>query len=327
MVLMDRCRGLASGAFALELVQTQVAKLVQLQTPVASGEGSEPLHQMRVAMRRLRTTLIQFEPALQLPAAVNDQRLAKWVRRLGMARDLDVLRERLEDGFLPQLPAAEAKALRPVLRQLRRERQLAHGHVVEVLQSRSYLEGLAQLQRWLKEPAFSSLGEQPISQWLLEWQGPAVSGLFLHPGWQISKDSVQKNAAETEQLHELRRQLKQVRYLLENLAPLQGAATAAWISRFKQGQELLGEWNDLQVLQSAIHDQVPGRFEDTLPQLEWLLVQHQRHCWLQWRELVDELLPHRQRRRLRLALLAEPLPAGPRSWLGAGLRRGLAWLG
>jgi hypothetical protein len=44
---------------------------------------------------------------------------------------------------------------------------------------------------------------------------------------------------------------------------------------------------------------VPGRFEDTLPQLEWLLVQHQRHCWLQWRELVDELLPHRQRRRLR----------------------------
>jgi CHAD domain-containing protein len=210
---------------------------------------------------------------------------------------------------------------------LRRERQLAHGHVVEVLQSRSYLEGLAQLQRWLKEPAFTSLGDQPISQWLLEWQGPAVSGLFLHPGWQISKDSVQKNAAETEQLHELRRQLKQVRYLLENLAPLQGAATAPWIGRFKQGQELLGEWNDLQVLQSAIHDQVPGRFEDTMPQLEWLLVQNQRHCWLQWRELVDELLPHRQRRRLGLALLAEPLPAGPRSWVGAGLRRALAWLG
>ena len=64
MVLMDRCRGLASGAFARELVQKQVAKLVQLQTPVALGEGSEPLHQMRVAMRRLRTTLIQFEPAL-----------------------------------------------------------------------------------------------------------------------------------------------------------------------------------------------------------------------------------------------------------------------
>ena len=321
MVLMDRHRGVASGAFARELVQKQVAKLVQLQAPVASGEGSEPLHQMRVCMRRLRTTLIQFEPALQLPPAVNDQRLAKWVRRLGMARDLDVLRERLEDGFLPQLPAAEVKALRPVLRQLRRERQLAHGHVVEVLQSRSYLEGLAQLQRWLKEPSFTLLGQQPISQWVVEWQGAAISVLFLHPGWQISKVS-----AESEQMHELRRQLKQVRYLLENLAPLQGAATAPWISRFKQGQELLGEWNDLQVLQRAIHDQVPGRLEDALPKLEWLLVQHQRHCWEHWRELVNELLPHSQRRRLRLALMAEPLPAGPRSWVAVGLRRALAWI-
>jgi len=321
MVLMDRHRGVASGAFARELVQKQVAKLVQLQAPVASGEGSEPLHQMRVSMRRLRTTLIQFEPALQLPAAVNDQRLAKWVRRLGMARDLDVLRERLEDGFLPQLPAAEVKALRPVLRQLRRERQLAHGHVVEVLQSRSYLEGLAQLQRWLKEPSFTLLGQQPISQWVVEWQGAAISVLFLHPGWHIIKVSV-----ESEQLHELRRQLKQVRYLLENLAPLQGAATAPWISRFKQGQELLGEWNDLQVLQRAIHDQVPGKLEDALPQLEWLLVQHQRHCWEHWRELVNELLPHSQRRRLRLALMAEPLPAGPRSWVAVGLRRALAWI-
>jgi CHAD domain-containing protein len=321
MVLMDRHRGVPSGAFARELVQKQVAKLVQLQAPVASGEGSEPLHQMRVSMRRLRTTLIQFEPALQLPAAVNDQRLAKWVRRLGMARDLDVLRERLEDGFLPQLPAAEVKALRPVLRQLRRERQLAHGHVVEVLQSRSYLEGLAQLQRWLKEPSFTLLGQQPISQWVVEWQGAAISVLFLHPGWHIIKVS-----AESEQLHELRRQLKQVRYLLENLAPLQGAATAPWISRFKQGQELLGEWNDLQVLQRAIHDQVPGKLEDALPQLEWLLVQHQRHCWEHWRELVNELLPHSQRRRLRLALMAEPLPAGPRSWVAVGLRRALAWI-
>jgi CHAD domain-containing protein len=321
MVLMDRHRGVASGAFARELVQKQVAKLVQLQAPVASGEGSEPLHQMRVSMRRLRTTLIQFEPALQLPAAVNDQRLAKWVRRLGMARDLDVLRERLEDGFLPQLPAAEVKALRPVLRQLRRERQLAHGHVVEVLQSRSYLEGLAQLQRWLKEPSFTLLGQQPISQWVVEWQGAAISVLFLHPGWHISKVS-----AESEQLHELRRQLKQVRYLLENLAPLQGTATAPWINRFKQGQELLGEWNDLQVLQRAIHDQVPGRLEDALPQLEWLLVQHQSHCWEHWRELVNELLPHPQRRRLRLALMAELLPAGPRSWVAVGLRRALAWI-
>ena len=64
MVLMDRHRGEASGAFARELVQKQVAKLVQLQTPVASGEGSEPLHQMRVTCQQLRSTVEQFADAL-----------------------------------------------------------------------------------------------------------------------------------------------------------------------------------------------------------------------------------------------------------------------
>lgn len=322
MVFQTGSPPLSNGRFARDLVQRQVAKLVQLQTPVSEGKGTEPLHQMRVTMRRLRTTVVQFEPALQLPPAINDQRLAKWVRRLGMARDLDVLRERLEDGFLPQLPEAEARALRPVLKQLRRERQLAYGHVVEVLQSRSYLEGLAQLQRWLKQPEFTRLGEQPIREWLLEWQGPCLASLFLHPGWQVSTAE-----GEVEVLHELRRQIKQARYRLENLSALEGAHTAGWIDRFKQAQELLGEFNDLQVLQRAISDQVPGPLEEVLPQLEWLLVQHQRHCWEQWRELAGDLQSPRQRQRLWRALLPRPWLARPWAWVKAGLRHAVARFG
>jgi CHAD domain-containing protein len=313
---------LSNGRFAHDLLQRQVVKLVHLQSPVAEGKGPEPLHQMRVAMRRLRTTVVQFESALQLPPAINDQRLAKWVRRLGLARDLDVLRERLEDGFLPQLPQAEVKALRPVLKQLRRERQLAYDQVVEVLQSRSYLEGLAQLQRWLKQPEFTRLGEQPIREWLLEWQGPCLASLFLHPGWQVSSAE-----GEVEVLHELRRQIKQARYRLENLAAIEGAQTAGWIEHFKQGQELLGEFNDLQVLQRAIQDQVPGPLDEVLPQLEWLLVQHQRHCWEQWRELAGDLLPPGQRQRLWRALLPRPRLARPWFWVKDGLRRAVVRFG
>lgn len=316
MAIPTRSVFLSNGSFARDLLQKHVSKLVQLQTPVSEGKGTEPLHQMRVTMRRLRTTVLQFEPALELPSAINDQRLAKWVRRLGLARDLDVLRERLEDGFLPQLPEAEVKALRPVLKQLRRERQLAHRLVVEVLQSRSYLEGLAQLQRWLKQPAFTPVGDEPIQDWLLEWQGPCLASLFLHPGWQVTSA-----AGEVEVLHALRRQIKQARYRLENLSVLEGQSTAPWINHFKQGQELLGEFNDLQVLQRAIGDQVPGRLEQELPQLEWLLMQHQRHCWEQWRELVMEVLPARRRRRLWQAMSSRSVPWNPSRWVKAGLRR------
>lgn len=315
MALPTCSEPLSNGRFARDLLHKHMSRLVQLQAPVTEGKGTEPLHQMRVTMRRLRTTLLQFEPALVLPPAINDQRLAKWVRRLGMARDLDVLRERLEDGFLPQLPEAEVKALRPVLKQLRRERQLAYGQVVEVLQSRSYLEGLVQLQHWLKQPKFTPLGERPIREWLLEWQGPCLAKLFLHAGWQVSS-----SAGEVEVLHALRRQIKQARYCLENLAALEGSQTASWIVYFKQGQALLGEFNDLQVLQRAISDQVPGQLDQELPQLEWLLVQHQRHCWEQWRELVIELLPLRRRRRLWQALAGRSMPGNPWNWVKAWLR-------
>ena len=319
MVFQATSHPLSNGRFARDLLQLQVAKLVQLQTPVSEGKGAEPLHQMRVTMRRLRTTVLQFEPALQLPSAINDQRLAKWVRRLGLARDLDVLRERLEGGFLPQLPEAEVKALRPVLKQLRRERQLAYGHVVEVLQSRSYLEGLAQLQLWLKQPQYTLLGDQPVREWLIEWQGPCLASVFLHPGWQVSSAE-----GEVDVLHELRRQIKQARYRLENLSALEGVQTAACIDSLKQGQELLGEFNDLQVLQCAINDQVPGRLEEVLPQLEWLLVQHQRHCWEQWRDLVCDVLPSRRRQSLWRALLPRPRLWRPWCLLKGRLNRAVA---
>ncbi len=307
---------LSNGAYAQALIQEQLSRLVHLQAPVSAGESSEALHQMRVVMRRLRATLNQFEPALCLPAAVNDQRVAKWVRRLGMARDLDVLRGRLEHDFLPQLPEAELEALRPVRKQLRRERELAHGHVGDVLRSRSYLEGLAALQGWVKQPAFTLLGHQPIREWVAEWAAPVFGMLFLHPGWQLSRPSAQE-----ELLHELRREIKEARYQLENLAPVMGSASTACIVRLKKGQALLGELNDLHLLERAIQDQLPGRLDALLPQLDWLLTQHQRYCWEQWRDLVNQLLPLACRRRLRRQLVASNRFPFGLDRVKAGLRR------
>lgn len=313
---------LSNGAYAEGLVQNQLARLVELQAPVAAGEGNEPLHQMRVTLRRLRTTVIQFGPALRLPAAAQEQRLAKWVRRLGMARDLDVLAGRFDADFLPQLPQAERQALRPVLKQLRRERLQAHGQVAEVLRSRSYLEGLAALQAWLKQPAFSPLGHQPLRDWCGEWLGPVAGELFLHPGWHLSSPT-----GEEDQLHALRRAIKSARYRLENLAPLLGSAGAAWMGQFKQGQSLLGELNDLQLLERVIQDQISGRLDVVLPQLDWLLTQHQRYCWEQWRDLVHEVLPLACRRRLRRDLLTLPRRGNPLALVKARLRRVRVWFG
>lgn len=293
--------GPSNGEWARQRLEQHVRRLVELQGPVLEDGGDpEPLHRMRVAMRRLRTVLRQFGPALVLPGGVGDARIAKAARRLGMARDLDVLRARLDQELIPQLPEEEARALKPVLRQLRRERSLAGEQLADTLTSGGYLKLLERLQGWLKQPVFTALGAEPVAAWRVEWQAPLLSALAVHPGWFVAEAG-----ADPESVHDLRKQCKNARYCLENLQPLNGEAGDGWVRRFQGLQDLLGELNDLEVLRRAIDDQLPGRLEDSLPQLHDLLASRSARCWSRWREQALEL----QRPHCRHGLLADLLGA------------------
>ena len=174
---------ISNGAHGHALLQAHCKRMVALQGPVLRDSDAEPLHQLRVTMRKLRASLAQFGPCLELPEAVNDRRLARTVQRLGVARDLDVLRDRLDGVLLPQLPQPEQQRLKPVRRQLARERRLAGEQLASVLKSSRHLELIAQLQAWLKQPSYTALGEEPLLQWIAEWTVPASTDLMLHPGW------------------------------------------------------------------------------------------------------------------------------------------------
>jgi len=294
----------SSGGHATALIAASCRRLVELQAPVLADQDPEPLHQMRVALRRLRTGLRQFAPALVMPPGVSDRRIAKIGRRLGLARDLDVLQAHLRLQLLPQLPEEEVQALRPVLKQLRRERRLAREQLVDGLRSGGYLKLLAELQAWLRAPRFTPLGQEPLAGWQVEWALPMLAGLFSHPGWFVDDPS-----GDLESLHDLRKRCKGARYALANLRPLLGDHGEAWLDRFRQVQDLLGELHDLQVLQRAIDDQLPGRLTESLPQLDGLLQQRTRGHWAQWRQQAAQLQQPDQRRRLLLELLEDSRPA------------------
>ncbi len=289
-----------NGELALLLVQRHVNRVVELQGPVLADEDPEPLHQMRVAMRRLRSTLRQFAPALVLPPGVNDQRIAKSVRRLGLARDLDVLRERLDEELLPALPSEEKAALKPVFRQLRRERRIAYEHLEAVLRGSSHLQLLARLQTWLREPQFTPLGDEPLHRWLDTWQLPPLQQLFLHGGWWAEDPR-----GQAELVHDLRKEIKGVRYRLENLRGTAGHHQAMAIARLRSMQDRLGEWHDLEVLAKAIDNQMPRSLGMNLPALADLLELRRRQCWGEWREQARPLLGMRGRRRLTEGLRRE----------------------
>ncbi len=292
--------GLSNGAFAVDLIAGYTHRLVSLQAPVLADQDPEPLHQMRVCLRRLRTCLHQFAPALRLPRAVCDLRLAKTVRRLGMARDLDVLRQRLEHDLMDPLPEGERKALKPVLKQLRRERGLAYEQLVTALQAGGYLKLLSQLQGWLREPDLTPLGRLPLRSWALEWQASMTVGLFQHPGWYI----VDRDG-DMELVHDLRKRLKTARYGLENLSAVTGPRCRQWVVELRDLQDLLGELNDLHVLEKAIDDQLPSGLARSVPGLEGLMRRRGQACWEQWRQRADGLILPGRRRSLPLSLWLE----------------------
>ena len=275
---------LTNGDLAIGLIARQVRSLVDWQAPVLADKDPEPLHQMRVSLRKLRVTMVQFGPLLRLSEPLSCRPLIKTGRRLGLARDLDVLQARLHEQLLPQLPAAEVELLQPVLRQLRRERLQAHGLACEQLRRASYLGWLAQMQRWLRHPRLTPLADEPLADWLPQWQLVWLSTLFVHPAWRFEQ---LRKERQREQLHALRKQIKMARYQLDNCKPLLGRRSREAIAVFKQMQELLGELNDLQVLQRALDDQLPGALASDLPELHGLLLQGEDQCWQQWRRLAQ----------------------------------------
>ena len=293
---------LTNGAFALELIQIQIRRLGKLQGEVVADRDPEPLHQLRVSLRRLRTALAQFAPALDLPDSVNERRIASVARRTGLCRDLDVLGLRLREQLLPRLPEQEQHDLKGAMGRLSRARAQAFATLLESLHSPRYLKLLARLNKWQKNPRFTPLGLRELVPWLYEWQSPFTGGLFLHPGWAVEDPFA-------ESLHGLRKRIKQARYALEGLDPWCAPPLRDWVKDLRLAQDHLGELHDLQVLHSTF--EAHGTFQKSLglPALRAELQAQQRGHWSQWQELARRLQADSQRRSIQRHLLELGQPA------------------
>ena len=295
----------ACGAFAAELMAEHARRLVALQLDVLADRDPEPLHQMRVTCRRLRSSIEQFAPALQLPDQVSPQRLARVGSDLGLTRDLDVLRQQLEGRWQPLLPDGEQLLLRKLLKQLRRERKLAFGVLTDTLKGRRYLKLLSRLQAWLREPRITPMGEQPLQQWWPELQQAVLAELFTLPGWWAADPYDPQAMAD---LHRLRRRIKRARYGLANLAPLDPERFAPWLAQFKALQTALGDLQDLEVLTQTLVRQLDGAPDALMPCLSSLLAEAREQVWLRWRSQAEPLRSLQGRQELlRLQLITPGL--------------------
>jgi hypothetical protein len=169
--------------------------------------------------------------------------------------------------------------------------------MVEALNGGRYLKLLALLNQWQAAPSYSLLGQQRLKPWLIDWVCHLGQGLFLHNGWFV-------NDPAADDLHELRKRIKGLRYNLEPFIPFLPTKILDWIEELKQAQTVLGELHDLTVLEASLLSQPLRRKASPLPSLQGAISQRQQQHWQQWQAQAGRLCSDANRQDLHRLILA-----------------------
>ena len=211
------------------------------QAAAIDGGDPEGVHQLRVALRRLRTSLSIFRKSLDLDSIAWIRTEARWVlQSLGDARDLDV--------FLQELivPVVVARPGDPGLKALRQAaeatRDRAYESAREVLTSPRYTRFLLRFGAWLERHEWRENGRRALDKPVADFAGRWLNKTHRR----TIAAGADFGRLTPEARHEIRLMLKKVRYASEFFQSLhRKKRTRAYIKRLRALQDDLGHINDL----------------------------------------------------------------------------------
>ena len=307
------------GDWAYLAVKKHFKHTIKYETNVLKDIDPESLHQMRVGMRRLRTAINGFAPALSLSKAAKEQKVGKIARQLGELRDLDVLQDSLQNQYLPSLPTKEQDILKKVLSSLGKQRKKTLEQVQTTLKGQQYHKLKVAFQDWLEEPNYGELAEISIYEILPDLLLPSVSNLFLHPAWivgvelndgkievlnDLGSDQVVKLLnTHGDTVHSLRKQAKGVRYQMELFTDFYDSTYKDYLKDVKEIQSLLGEIQDSFVLAEFLTDNLDSDLTVQLPTLATELTETRYQVWKKWQSFQQRYLNAENRKDFHQAIL------------------------
>ena len=226
------------------------------EAPGTVSGDADALHDMRVAIRRLRSALQNFEGSKHEPVLNARLRkefctergdLSKIGDALGFVRDFDVLDEYLREYSKQKLSlkVAQSPGLATFQRHLQNERAGMFAPMVKKI-NKAREDGALQ---------------ERIARWILSVPAATAPAMTLsdaaHRILPVRLAEVQfysevlDDAQNIEGHHELRKSLKRLRYTLEFFAPCWSEEVKPHIKTISALQDLLGEMNDRAVLQEV----------------------------------------------------------------------------
>lgn len=233
------------------------------QAAAIDGRDPEGVHQMRVALRRLRSALSVFRKLIPPDQLTWLQTEAKrTIGALGDARDWDVFQAELLAPVLASRPGDPG--LEALRNRARARARSSYRRARTFLQSSDYTRFVLSFGQWLEQCGWR---EQQDFEAAAKRARPIVSFAKQLLNKRRKRVVVKgENFAElsVEQRHELRIALKKLRYAVEFFKPVFDAkAVKPFLLGVKQLQEDLGHLNDVAVAETLLADVIarPGKHD------------------------------------------------------------------
>ncbi len=231
---------------AIVKVLTFLADVMEVnEEGVMAAWDTEFLHDLRVAIRRTRSLLGQLKKQFSAEDIQPFRDEFAWLgQATGRMRDIDVYLLEIPE-FQEMLPTRFRGDLMPVRDLLLKQQKAEHKKLKAVLRSKKYRDLMTRWRAFLEQqqPEPSALSENGATVAMVARKRiRALYKRVLKEGWAIDDES------PAEDLHELRKSCKKLRYLIECFQSLFPAdQIGAVIRKMKQLQENLGEFQDLDV--------------------------------------------------------------------------------
>jgi CHAD domain-containing protein len=231
------------------------AQMREAETQVREGGHKDAIHDMRVATRRLRSTMEIFEPFYRSRTLKPFQKWSRNVgRELGATRDLEVVKAKVEKQAA-KMDATILEAMQPVISGWDADFANHFAVLMQTLDKPDYQAMLTDLAEFLSTPLEGSIAlkeEKPEPHFVRH----AVPLLIAQRYAELRAYEPVLKAASLDTLHELRIAVKQLRYMVEIAADVLSPQAKLVIDEAKAFQDHLGSLQDERVIVELVHGYV-----------------------------------------------------------------------
>jgi CHAD domain-containing protein len=230
-----------------KVMRFHLARMLDREPGVRTGQDIGDIHKMRVATRRQRAAWRVFGEAYRKGRTKAYRGgLRDIARRLGAVRDLDVLLEGL-DAYRAGQSITEQRSLEPLITSLRRHRDDAHALLLRDLDAPAYGRFIDDYVDFVRTEGVGAKAVGPTVPYRVRETAPSrIWAAYEH----VRSYEPILRWADVPTLHELRIAGKWLRYSLEFVQEPLGDGAAPLIARVTALQDHLGLMNDASVAAS-----------------------------------------------------------------------------